>query len=247
MEWSIFAIVQTLVIALGVSIAFWLRIRAIKQQNEALRTYCDSLRAAESNPDSDWSSDILNALDAEHPLTPLQRIVLEHAVAPKADLDEQLKAAIGAAGLFESDADAHDEQNERIAELEAQLAGLTEPANSDDLPPGEQQNELRALLRQFTQDSREMMLCIQTLEKENAALLGQLTELGVTPVEVPSAQVRPETPRNDEEATRTGGKEESPDLQNDVDELSSSEGKEIASTVESDHVSEDDESVESAA
>lgn len=51
-----------------------------------------------------------------------------------------------------------------IAALKAELQSVTAGTDED----------LRKLLKQFTQDSREMMGCIQTLEKENQALKDQI-------------------------------------------------------------------------
>ncbi len=45
-----------------------------------------------------------------------------------------------------------------------------------DLESGKDEADLRKLLKQFTQDSREMMGCIQDLEKENAALKAQIEQ-----------------------------------------------------------------------
>ena len=49
-------------------------------------------------------------------------------------------------------------------------------ARIEELESGKDDEDLRNLLKQFTQDSREMMACIQDLEKENAALKEQLEQ-----------------------------------------------------------------------
>lgn len=51
-----------------------------------------------------------------------------------------------------------------VARLRAELESTTTGTDED----------LRKLLKQFTQDSREMMGCIQQLEKENATLKAEL-------------------------------------------------------------------------
>ncbi len=72
-----------------------------------------------------------------------------------------------------ADAESPGEGSEQGALL-AENAALKEKIA--DLESGKDDKDLRKLLKQFTQDSREMMGCIQDLEKENAALKAQIEQ-----------------------------------------------------------------------
>ncbi len=69
--------------------------------------------------------------------------------------------------------DASEDENEQAA-LHAEITALKEKIA--ELESGKDDEELRKLLKQFTQDSREMMGCIQDLEKENATLKAQIEQ-----------------------------------------------------------------------
>lgn len=64
-----------------------------------------------------------------------------------------------------------------IDALREQLEQLrNQPPPSGAALPAERENELKALVQQFTHDSREMLSCIQNLESENNGLRNQLAE-----------------------------------------------------------------------
>lgn len=62
---------------------------------------------------------------------------------------------------------------DEVESLQAELAAVK--AELESVTAGTDE-DLRKLLKQFTQDSREMMGCIQQLEKENQALKSQLAQ-----------------------------------------------------------------------
>ncbi len=181
MAWQLFAIVQMFVIALGVGVALWLRIRAVGAQNDALREHLAALEAVEPvepqpSPE-EWVASRLEALDQEAPATTVITAVLHNALKPKRSFAGKLPGIIQEAGLGGGGEDSGETETlkARVAELEQALAEA--PAAATD---GEQPEELKLLLQQFTRDSREMMACIQKLEKENQALREQL---GITDTE----------------------------------------------------------------
>ncbi|MEM9624313.1 MAG: hypothetical protein AAF993_21920, partial [Pseudomonadota bacterium] len=80
MEWSLFAILQTVVMAIAVSTAFWLRNRQLTQQNEQLRQHIDALQvsapATEDQDPSTWVAAKIAAIPADSPFGPLLKLVL---------------------------------------------------------------------------------------------------------------------------------------------------------------------------
>lgn len=171
MDWTIFAIVQMGVIATGISLACYLRYRGVAKENTALRDHCDVVneQAAGASPE-EWVAEQIAALSDE-PHAKICQVVLEHALTAKDDLSDQLAAAVEAAGM----SGGGEDQSARVAELEEAL----DKANQATIEDAD--NDLKNLILQFTQDSRELMACIQTLESENDNLRKQITDLGADP------------------------------------------------------------------
>ncbi len=168
MEWSVFAVLQMCIITVGVSLAMWLRIRAVNQQNQLLRDHLETQESTpENQPDpAEWLQGQLAELAEDDAAAAVCRVVLEQTLNATDDFEQRLQQAIEASGLATAAPAEGDtaELQARIDELEAALTGASEQQNSDHA------EELKALLQQFTHDSREMMSCIQTLEAENAEL-----------------------------------------------------------------------------
>jgi hypothetical protein len=174
MEWSIFALLQMFIITIAVSMAFWLRMRGIQQQNDALRLHIENLASAPTPPENasptEWIQQQIDALDAAQPSSAIVSVALSNLLEPTDNFEQVLTDAILASSML-GDSD-------RVQELEAELEALSNKLDSESASPGEsvddRNEELKTLLQQFTKDSREMMLCIQTLEAENAQLREQL-------------------------------------------------------------------------
>jgi len=168
--WPIFAVLQMLITTVAVGVTLWLRMRTVHKQNLAYQAQFASLEAHAGNPST---AEFLDNLDSEQATAPLLRLLLEHHDNPKDDIDEQLRTCAEPLGLSagsdnEDDsvsAEEHQTVLNEIEELKEQLTSANNRGETD---------ELRNLLMQFTNDSREMMACIATLEKENAKLRGDL-------------------------------------------------------------------------
>ena len=175
MDWPIFALLQMLLITIGVCGAFFLHNRTIRKQNVLLRHHLDNLESGEAQPSAAvWAEEYLSSVEDSDPTKALIAAVVNNALTPADDFSSRLTSLIQSSGIYSTDDLAH--AREKIADLEARL----EQAGSSDLETSpEQIEELKALLQQFTSDSREMMACIQTLEEENASLRSQL-EAGAT-------------------------------------------------------------------
>ena len=166
MEWTIVAIAQMLLITIVVGVALGLRIRGINKQNAQLRGQlvdtqerltlaenanldAQATQIEEQNQEASvsmamlqsWSEERINASGEENPFTPAYKVVLAHALQDNENVADDLIAALSEANLIQQ--------------------GVADDAKSEDIC---------ALLQQFTNDSRELMSCIQTLEEENAAL-----------------------------------------------------------------------------
>ncbi len=187
MEWTIFAILQMFVITLAVSLAFWLRFRQISKQNAELRSHITLLQdnrnpanapdnANPADPDT-WVAEKVAGL-AEHPCAPLLQLVLNHQINPQDNFDQALADAARACGLSTEAGAVEGDPDEKVAELEQTVETLRAELETLQAggPDNEDSEELKALLQQYTKDSREMMFCIQTLEKENAALKEQMED-----------------------------------------------------------------------
>ena len=159
MEWPLFAVAQMLITTVAVGVAFWLRNRALQKQNDLLRAHLKAI-SGDTAPNFE---DLIAALDGETPTAPIVKLVLEHCASPADDLEERLRACVSQSGLA-ADPEALAAATAEIGELKQQLA---EFGTGDE-------GELKTLLMQFTNDSREMMACIQNLETENAELRAQL-------------------------------------------------------------------------
>ena len=159
MEWPLFAVVQLFITTIAVGVAFWLRIRAVNQQNALLRA---ELASTEATPAPDFEA-LIAALDADSPTAPMVKLVLAECAAPSDDFEERLRATL-ADSPFAGDAAALEAAQAEIETLKRQVeeGGQNEG------------DELKTLLMQFTNDSREMMACIQDLEAENAQMRQQL-------------------------------------------------------------------------
>ncbi len=181
MEWSIFAVLQMFIITVAVSTALWLRMRAVNQQNEQLREHLENNKNQDLidqiSPEV-WLEEKIQNLPGDNPLSPLIKVVLGHQLQPNNDLENALKEAWSSSGFGDVDTanETSAEAQAQIEALQAELESLraTASAGAGAGDEGERTEELKALLQQFTRDSREMMSCIQTLEKENAVLREQL-------------------------------------------------------------------------
>ena len=131
----------------------------------ALRTdtYRDACRLIERFPRSHsvvvQIYDAFAPLDVRHEvdLPPLpEPVEREEDEASASEVTEQLRAA-------------NDLLNQQLADAQAELATLKAVAEGE-----EQEEDLKALLQQFTRDSRDMMACIQELEQENRQLRERL-------------------------------------------------------------------------
>ena len=179
MEWQIFAISQMGLIAIGLSAAFFMHSRSLKKQNDELRTHNTALEELSAGQDEEshpspreWTKEHLSALSEEDPSYAVIKAVLKNAIRPKEDFLEKLPEVIASAGFTSGEAVSDEALQARVEELEAALA-----AQGGETPSDDQSAELKALLQQFTNDSREMMACIQQLESENAELKKQLEAL----------------------------------------------------------------------
>ena len=76
--------------------------------------------------------------------------------------------------------------NELLQQENDKLRGQLSQQSADGADADEQAEDLKALLQQFTKDSRDMMACIQKLEAENANLRQQLG-LGAEAADQPAA------------------------------------------------------------
>lgn len=174
MEWSIFALLQMFIITIAVSLACWLRMRGLQTQNEALRLRIEETPPApaisEQPSQSEWVQQQIDALDQTHPSSTIVSVALTNLLAPADDFEQTLVDCIRASSILGDDSSTQDLEAE-LEELRNKLAAASDNAGET----GEDRTEeLKALLQQFTKDSREMMACIQTLEKENAQLREQL-------------------------------------------------------------------------
>ncbi|MEM7100462.1 MAG: hypothetical protein AAF541_19495 [Pseudomonadota bacterium] len=167
MDWTLVALSQMGLITLGVSVALGLRIRGIAKQNAELREHAEVVNEAIAELEStknpspkEWVAEQVEALDPENQHTPIIKLVLEHSAKKNKKFNDEIIEAAAACGL--------------TAGGESDAGGSATDAQSEDL---------KKLLQQFTQDSREMMACIQALEKENAELREQLGLPPEKPVE----------------------------------------------------------------
>ena len=158
MDWTIVALTQMLVLTIGITTALILRLRGMRKENALLRDHgaaCNAtiaeLEASQDSsvPPEQWMADKIANLDTKDPYHALTKLFFEHAAAAK-PLDE-----------FEA----------AVLDCIAQAGLVPEPTESFE------DEDLKSLLQKFTQDSREMMTCIQNLEEENESLREQLANL----------------------------------------------------------------------
>lgn len=88
---------------------------------------------------------------------------------------DQLKSAASALAADTSDS-LELELRQCRTEMEALKAHAAQLADSSS-STGDKESELKALLQQFTQDSRDMLACIARLEAENKELEDKVAEL----------------------------------------------------------------------
>lgn len=191
MDWQLFALSQMGLLALGICTAFFLHARTLKGQNAVLRRRIAQAEAApskqttESDPSAkkEWVRAYLETLPQENPTYPIIKAVLRNALRPKEDFLARFPEIVANAGFDSADSSGDQPASDRITELETQLRASE---NSADLNHT-QAAELKTLLRQFTQDSREMMACIQHLERENLILRNGFDAQGLPLPELPLA------------------------------------------------------------
>jgi len=191
--WVVFAAGLALVIAVALAALLGWRVRALASVRAELEKRCKAAQAAleegkkvlESRPTArDWKQELaahLEVLDTQaagsaeaDPTFAIRRDVLRSEVSGKPlDLSAHLKQTSSEDGG--SLTELHTLKAAHAA-LEAELATLK--AERDAAPDGggvvpvnlERERELKALVQQFTRDSREMLSCIQSLESENREL-----------------------------------------------------------------------------
>ena len=195
--WVIFAAGLALLLALaGTATLVW-RSRAAGKSRVELELRCEAARVAleegkallEARAASrDWKQQLtsrLEALDADagapdmSPAAAVRRLVLRAELTGESiDLEPHLSGSGGAgpeaAAALESLKAAHAVLEAEVVALRSAQVGdgaeptVTAPANIA------RERELKALVQQFTRDSREMLTCIQALESENQTLRGTL-------------------------------------------------------------------------
>ena len=216
MDWTLVALSQMFLVTVGVSIALGLRIRGVNKLNGELREHAEvvnesiaTLEANQNPSPKEWVAEKVEGLDAEDPHTPLLKLVLEHAAKKNRKFAKELPDAVAACGL--------------VAASEGGEAGVSE----------DQSEDLKNLLQQFTKDSREMMACIQSLEKENASLREQL---GLDDNDAPAADTTPapeaattaassDDADNNDRTTETAPDAPEPDAESATDEAEVAEDK----------------------
>jgi len=192
--WVFFAIIQVLMIALGCAGFAWWRGRAARARSEDLRSQCEAAEAAltegkallETSPHAtggvDERIEALRGLETEADpdsvdarRLALVRTVLEYERDPTS-VDLATYLAPKAPGE-DTDIDALREENETLKAMlessQGEGAGGGGKAK-DGTGGGDREKELKSLVQQFTHDSREMLTCIQNLEKENNELRSQM-------------------------------------------------------------------------
>jgi len=196
--WVIFAAGLVLLLALaGTGLIAW-RARTGGKARAELEARCEAARVALEQGKAlldaraalrDWKQELtsrLEALDAEaastselSPAVAVRRLVLRGELTGQAvDLTAHLSQPGGnhSDGAAEMDAlrIAHAALEAEFAALRAkQSTGTIE--SSDGAPVNlSRERELKALVQQFTRDSREMLTCIQSLESENQTLRSSL-------------------------------------------------------------------------
>lgn len=177
MDWQLFTMLQTVLVATGVVVAFVLHNRKLTRQNEALRSHLDQSGAPDPQA---WVKEYLETLESDAAATPVISALFNNALQPDPDfITAKLPELLQSSGLSgDGGGEGGGEELEaalaKISELEAQLEKAPEPAESSD-----KREEMKTLLMQLTQDSREMLACISQLESENADLLEKLKAAGV--------------------------------------------------------------------
>jgi hypothetical protein len=197
--WVIFTAGLVLLLTLVSSVLLLWRGRSAAKARAELESRCDAARAALEEGKAllearaatrDWKQELtarLEALDAEaaatselDPTTAVRRLVLRSELTGEAiDLEPHLSRGAGDSSDAGADAEALKATN---AMLEAELATLRaerealagDPAAATAPTNIARERELKALVQQFTRDSREMLTCIQALESENQSLRGTL-------------------------------------------------------------------------
>ena len=110
MSWSLFAIIQLGVTAVGIVAAFWLRNRQLKKHLAAMETAQDeageALAEAKTKLESieerkEWLKARITALDGDDPVTVVQRMVLQNESKPKKSFNKELSAQLGSGSNIE--------------------------------------------------------------------------------------------------------------------------------------------------
>lgn len=197
--WVIFAAGLVLLLTLVSTVLLLWRGRSAAKARAELESRCDAARAALEEGKAllearvatrDWKQELasrLEALDAEaattselNPTTAVRRLVLRAELTGEAiDLEPHLSQSAGESSDAAADVETLKATN---AMLEAELATLraerealaADPAAAVAPTNIARERELKALVQQFTRDSREMLTCIQALESENQSLRGTL-------------------------------------------------------------------------
>ncbi len=200
--WVIFAAGLTLLLAIGGVAALVWRSRSAGKGRAELEARCEAARVALEEGKAlleargatrDWKQELtarLEALDAQAASTSeltadvaVRRLVLRSELTgEKIDLTPHLNQsgepdAAGASAL-ETLRTTHAALEAENASLKAERDAHTAVSEPGAAPASmARERELKALVQQFTRDSREMLTCIQTLESENKELR---TSLGLT-------------------------------------------------------------------
>ena len=177
MDWSIFAILQMFIMAAAICVAMTLRMRSVMKQNSQFREHLDTVVAeAEANKQpkpEEWVKTVTDDLPKDEASSPIIKVVLGHALENVKDIDKDIVEAVLEADLCASKSD--------LEALQEELATLQDGRAASGDGEDERNTELKNLLKQFTQDSRSMMACIQTLEVENEALIACLQDNNIEP------------------------------------------------------------------
>ena len=186
-SWMFITLTQTILILLVVLIFVWSRTRTLKRQARIMEDRCNEAKLAldlardvieRHTEHGDWKKQLNDRLETlqNSPVNASTRIhqaILNYELQDDVEEFDAFRAQLE--GLLPAPEKAqpeieNSELKEQIEALQKQIHELEQSSPDTD---SSMEEDLKALVQQFTSDSRDLLACIETLEAENQQLKSQ--------------------------------------------------------------------------
>jgi len=185
------ALSQVILALVVVIIFMWSRGRLVRRRYKSMEDRCNEAKLALDRARlivekyveyEDWRQQLRSKLDtlktaSDHPSTQMHRTILAFELGDETQDFSTLRTALDQLVTVGGDPAKEQALSMEIAQLKSEIEELqSQEGQTDNESEGSTEQDLKALVHQFTSESRDMLSCIETLESENQQLKAMLEQ-----------------------------------------------------------------------